>query len=297
MKFNDITKFVHMTGLKLKMHSPQIFLAIGIASGIGAVVMGCKESPKANDILEEHKRNIAKIAQAKALSPSEYSNEDAKKDNFIITTQTAVKLVKAYAPAIALEALSITSILASYHILNGFYVGAVASYKILDDEFRRYRKNNIALNGEESDEKCRYGDLTKTIVEETVDENGVPYTKVSPDPDAVKAYDYSIHWRPGDPMWQDDPVIRRKIIENIQRCLNNHLEAFGYLLMSEAKKEFGKPCNSEDFVTGWLEKRFGGQDSCVILTIKEVSDNDWIIDFNVDGLILGKLGEVERSMS
>ena len=141
MKKNEIiarvTKAVNTATIKVKKHSPEILIAAGVVGTVASAVMACKATTKLSTVLEEHKKDVDAVHECSKNEEikADYSQEDAKKDLSIIYTQTGVKLIKLYAPAIALGALSLTSIVASNNILRKRNVALAAAYATVDKSF------------------------------------------------------------------------------------------------------------------------------------------------------------------
>jgi hypothetical protein len=116
-------------GFKLKKHSPEILVVAGVVGTVVSAVMACKATTKASVILEKAKEDINSIHDCAANEEfvEEYTPEDVKKDLSIVYVQTGIKLAKLYAPAVALGALSIGSILASNNILRKRNVALAAA--------------------------------------------------------------------------------------------------------------------------------------------------------------------------
>ena len=112
--------------------SPEILLGCAIISFGATVFFACKGTTKIEAIKKEHEDRIMDVDREMAKKASDdpeyrdddYTEADAKRDKFIISTQTAGKFVKAYAPAFICGAVSITCMLASYNILHKRYVAA-----------------------------------------------------------------------------------------------------------------------------------------------------------------------------
>ena len=112
MKMNELmntaTRTINKVGFKLKKHSPEILIAAGVVGTVTSAVMACKATTKLNGVLEESKKSIDEIhnyIDANGYT-EKYSETDSKKDLTIVYTQSAVKVIKLYAPAVALGVLS-----------------------------------------------------------------------------------------------------------------------------------------------------------------------------------------------
>ena len=101
-----------------------------------------------------------------------YSEEDAKKDLSIVYTQTAVKLVKLYAPSVVLGVASISCIVASNNILKKRNIAIAAAYAGVDKSFKEYRKRVVDKFGEGVDKQLRYNIKAEEVEEKVIDENG-----------------------------------------------------------------------------------------------------------------------------
>ena len=116
MKKNEIMTKVNRTfgkvGFKLKKHSPEILAVTGTIGVVTSAVMACRATTKLSAILDESKKEV-KLIKFAAENPDqlgeevEYSKEDGKNDLRISYANTAVQIVKLYAPSVILGTLSI----------------------------------------------------------------------------------------------------------------------------------------------------------------------------------------------
>ena len=173
MKKNEIiakvTSAVNTATIKVKKHSPEILVVAGVVGTVASAVMACKATTKLSTVLEEHKKDVDAVHECSENEEikADYSQEDAKKDLTIIYAQTGVKLIKLYAPAIALGALSITSIVTSNNILRKRNVALAAAYATVDKSFKEYRNRVVERFGEQVDKELKY-DIKAKKFEETV---------------------------------------------------------------------------------------------------------------------------------
>ena len=147
-------------GLILKKYSPEILTAAGVIGTVGSTVLACKATLKVEDILDEAKKKsnlINAVHDGEIEVDAEYTDKDYSKDLLVNRTQTAVKLIKLYGPAISLGALSITAILGGQHILRKRNVAVMAAYKLCEESFNNYRSRVKDELGEEKDRQFYYG--------------------------------------------------------------------------------------------------------------------------------------------
>ena len=155
---NKMSRNLHKFGFKFKKYSPEILAVAGIVGIVASGVMACKASTKLSGVIEETKEQLDQVHDyvEKNGFSDKYTEEDSKKDTAIIYTQTAVKLVKLYGPAVILGTLSITAMLTSNKILRKRNIALAAAYTTVDKAFKDYRGRVIERFGEELDKELKY---------------------------------------------------------------------------------------------------------------------------------------------
>lgn len=293
----------HRTGLKLKKHSPEILLVVGVVGTVASTVMACKATTKVGDILEDTKTQVDKVHTAiehPELCKEEYTVEDSKKDLAIIYTQTGIQLAKLYAPAIVLGALSLTSILASHNIIRKRNIALAAAYTTLDKSFKEYRGRVIERFGEALDRELKYNIKTKEIEETVIDENGNEQT-VTKSVEVADPNQYSQFARFYDETcagWERDSEYNLMTLNHKQNYANDILKTRGHLFLNEVYDMLGIPRSKAGNIVGWVydEKNPVG-DNFVdfgIYNIYSEKARDFVngyeksilLDFNVDGNVL-----------
>lgn len=300
---NNATRTLNRVGFKLKKHSPEILIAAGVVGTVTSAVMACKATTKLNDILEESKDAIEQIHYATENPeelPKEYTEEDGKKDLAIVYTQTAVKVIKLYGPAVALGALSITAILTSNNILRKRNIALAAAYTAVDKSFKEYRGRVVERFGKELDHELRYNIKAKEIEETVTNEDGTEsVTKKTVNVSGLDAYsDYAKFFDESCAGWSKDPEKNLFFLRRQQDYANEVLKAKGYLFLNDVYEMIGIQRTKAGQCVGWIydEKNPIG-DNCVDFgiydTYKEGCRNfvngyerSILLDFNVDGNIL-----------
>lgn len=267
IKDNAVGAF-HKTGAKLQKHSPEILLVAGITGAVVSTVMACRATMKVDDILDETKDTVTKIHETAENEEyaDRYTEEDAKKDLTIAYTQAGVKLVKLYAPAVGLGALSIVSILASNNILHKRNVALAAAYATIDQSFKDYRSNVVERFGEKIDHELRYNIKAKEIEETTVDENGNETTTTKTvmavdDPTRISGYArYFERYTRDDegdtvinPYWEDSPEYNLMFLKSEEKYWNDILRARKGrpVFLNEVYKRLGIPVSKAGQIVGW----------------------------------------------
>lgn len=302
---NTMTNVFHKTGFKLKKHSPEILMISGVVGVVASAVMACKATLKVDEVVDETREKIEKIhtATEKGVTEAgdEYTEDDSRKDLTIIYTQTAVKFVKLYGPAVVLGALSVTSILASNNILRKRNVALAAAYTAVDKSFKEYRDRVIDRFGKEVDHQLKYNIKAETIEETVTDPETGKEKKVKKTIDVADPNTYSSYARFFDescPAWDKDAELNLMFLRAQQRFANDKLKAKGHLFLNEVYDAIGIPRTKAGQVVGWIynpENPVG--DNFVdfgIYDINRMKNRDFVngyersilLDFNVDGNIL-----------
>ena len=275
--FNSMSRNINKIGFQLKKYSPDIL-----------------------DKAKEDIDTIHHVVEHPETVSEEYTIEDSKKDMAIVYVQTGVKLAKLYAPAVALGALSITSILASNNILRKRNVALAAAYTAVDTSFKKYRSRVVERFGKELDRELRYNIKAKEIEETVVDEKGkektVKKTVSVVDPNSYS--DYARFFDDGCAGWEKDAEYNLMFLKHQQNYANDLLKKQGYLFLNDVYYMLGIPKTKAGQVVGWVydeENSIG--DNFVDFGIYDVYNEkarDFVngyertilLDFNVDGNIL-----------
>lgn len=303
MNVNSIVKsasgVVHKVGFKLKKHSPEILVATGVAGVITSGVMACKATMKANEILESHHDNMNTIQRAADLNDPNYTAEDIRKDTTIVYTQTAMKFIKLYAPAVLLGIASIGCIIGSHNILKKRNVALAAAYTAVDKGFKEYRDRVVERFGDAVDKELRYGVKAKEFEEKTTDSKGKEKTvknKVAvADPNMYS--DYARVYDDGCAGWSKNAEYNLMYLKQRQNWANELLKSRGHLFLNEVYDMLGIPRTKAGQVVGWVydEKNPVGDNfvdfGIYNLNIEKARDfvngyeRSIVLDFNVDGPI------------
>ena len=296
---SGLTRAFHKVGFEMRKHSPEILVGAGIVGVVGAAVLACVATTKAQKVLEETKENLDQIHDCVENHPDEYTQEDAKKATALVYGKTALQFAKLYAPAVSLGALSLTCILKSHDILSKRNAAIAAAYATVDTSFKDYRKRVIERLGEEMDKELRYNIKAKEVEETVVDDKGEEKTVTK----TVQVYDpnlYSDYARVYDDGcigWTKDPEYNYMFLKTQQNYANDLLKEQGWLFLNDVYKMLGIPQTKAGMVVGWVynEKEPVG-DNFVDFGLYNVDnervrafinghERNIILDFNVDGVV------------
>lgn len=302
---------------KVGKYSPEICLVAAGVTGVATVVVACKATLKADDILNKLEEDKAKIEEAAALSEEhgeEYTEEDKNKDMTIAYSHLVIDLAKLYAPAIALGALTAGLVFCSYRTMKLRHLGLVAAYTALDDGFKKYRARAVEKFGEDVDRELATGVTKKKVmVKEADPETGEVRTEkkeVSTIDDILledpSNYDRVFARGLADACQTYDPYTNESFLLGQQTHWTHMLQTRGFVFLSEVYKSLGFPVTQASRQVGWIldpadpnkrdkkvsfgviEKVYLKDGDYVHPTGKiEASyiDSGYYLTFNIDGLI------------
>ena len=287
-------------GIKLRKHSPEILLVAGLGGAIVSAVMACKATTKLSTIMEESKNDleaIHKCSENKEIADT-YSVEDAKKDTTIVYVQTGVKLVKLYAPAIAVGIVSATSILAANNIMRKRNVALTAALTTTDQAFKEYRSRVVDKFGEQVDKELKY-DIKAKKFEETVTDPETGKEKKSKNTVSIANPGCSEYARFFDETckgYERETQYNLMFLRAQQQFANDKLVADGFLFLNDVYDMLGIDKTPTGQLVGWkydeLNNDVGDNyvDFGIMETNRETEDGGYepaiLLDFNVDGGIL-----------
>lgn len=299
---NKITRNLHKVGFKIRKHSPEILLGVGVVGVVASGVMACKASTKVNAIIDDAKATIQGIhniaEDPERMAKEEYTEQDVKKALAVTYVKTGSELVKLYGPAIALGTASITCILASHNIIHKRNVALAAAYTAVDTSFKEYRGRLIERFGKELDRELKYNIKTEEIQETVTNEDGSETTVTKTVEVANLAPGHSEYARFFDEYssnWQKNAEFNKSFLIQQQNFANEKLQRRGYLFLNEVYDMLGLQKSQAGQVVGWVyDKDHPKGDNIVDFGIWDMTDEkkrrfingferSVIIDPNVDG--------------
>lgn len=299
-------KFAGKAEFTIKKNSPEILLGAGIVGFVGTIVLACRATCRADEVLEFHRRKIKDINDAKEIADADpegemsYDVEIYRQDKAIRYLKTTGNLAKLYAPTVAVGTLSLACILTSRNIMQKRYLGVVAAYNGVSAAFEEYRKRVRDEYGEGLDKHFRYGTTYEELP--VYDENGkktkekeqVEKTEtgmVVPNDDSCRFFDSS------NPNWDKNPTFSMMWLKGQQNILNDILHTRGHVFLNEVYDALGFPHTPQGAVLGWID---GEGDDCIDFGLYDPNkesvrrfvngvDNVIMLEFNHDGVIWDKI--------
>lgn len=252
----NVKLLMNRAALGVKKHSPEILIGLGVVGTVTSTVMACKATTKLNGILEDGKNEIDKIKEY-SKDPNfadRYSEDDAKKDLTIVYTQTGLKIVKLYAPAVTIGVASLACMIGSHTILRKRNVALAAAYTTVDKSFKEYRKRVADRFGEEVERQIKHNIKVHEIEETVVDEDGKEsiVKRTVEVADINGCSEYARYFDESCANWDRDPEYNLVFLRAQQQYANDLLRSKGHLFLNEVYDMLGIPRTKAGQVVGWI---------------------------------------------
>ena len=316
--FTKVTRALSSVGRALKNAAPEIAIVGGTVGLVASAVIACKETPKAMKTLNDHKSKMEivdkSLKNGVTQSGEEYTEEDAKHDRVMITTQDGLAFIKIYAPALILGSVSIALILGGSKIFRSRVTALTSAYALIESRFSNYRNAVIEKFGSDIDKELRYKIKNGIIETTTVDENGEERHEII-DAKTTEYDGYSDYARIFDetnPEWRKNGLMNLTFLQQRQAWCNDKLRLKGYLFLNDVYDELNFERTPEGQLVGWVyDKNNPLIDNYISFGIDELYDrnhrqqlndvmNDhersFLLDFNCDGRILEKFKKFDKTV-
>lgn len=293
---NGVSQKLGKAALSVKSNSPAILLGVGVV-GFGATVYSASRATlKLQDILEEHEENERNAADLFAQERKDYTQDDYNKDRFYIWSRSAVAILKLYAPAAGLAAISLAAFGGSHVILNRRNAALASAYAAVEKAYDKYRQRVISEYGEDKDKEFRFNTVEKDVKGE---DGKKTKQKVAT---AKDPHMYARVFDSGNRNWSNNPTENRIFLRLQQNWANDKLVARGHVFLNEVYDCLGLERTKAGSVVGWTLSEDGTDNfidfGCFEDSLEDFStlnfidgneDKGVLLDFNVNGVIYDKL--------
>ena len=301
-KFTAIPGFIMKNasrgGLILRKHAPTILIAVGIVGVPVAIVLACRATLTLDAILDESKKEVERIKDARDdKTLLSYTENDAKKDLIITYAKTSGTLAKAYAPAAIVTVISVSCLLGSHVILKKRNLAIMAAYKVVDESFKNYRAKVIEEYGSDKDRDYRLGVKQGKVIITEIDAAGKESTDVI-DITTVTPSEYSRVFDETNPQHTGSADYDKKFLILQERYANQLLQSKGHLFLNQVYENLGFEPTPAGQMVGWVTGEFkqdgrvsfgmydfAGENGDARRDFINMKPGSTFLDFNVDGVI------------
>ena len=292
----NFIKTINKLKFKAECNSPEILIGVGIAAFGATVYYTIKGTVTASEALSY-------------ISETTDPSEEESASNKIMA---ASEVAKAYAPAVICGSVSLASFLSSNHIMRNRALSMAAAYTTLETGFSEYRKRVIDKYGEDIDREIKYGIEKKKVKTTEVDPDTGKKSKKTETVETIEECGpFGVYFKPEyhiskngktikDPNWQNNALFNITFINAQLEWFNGKLDRGERVYLSEVLKALGIP--DADYpdarVVGWLPKedgeegdnyiRFNAYNPARNKDYVITAENEILLDFNTDGVILYK---------
>lgn len=298
MDTTAITRGVSRAGLLLTKYSPAIMTGVGIVGTGVATVLACKQTLKAEPILDKFHKGLDDSNAAYELvnhpdfiGDDTYTDADKRSDVILCYRNAAISFLKLYAVPLAIGAISVGLLISGQKVMWTRNAGLAVAFETMKTSFDRYRANVVEDRGHSRDISYLAGSHHSEEV--VTDENGVESTKVTEDTPftADEASLYARWFDETNPNYEDSADANKFFLQRMQSMFNDKLRAHGHVFLNEVYDALGFKRTPAGSVVGWIWN--GDGDGYIDFGLWQLDPahkdfvNAWekcvLLDFNVDG--------------
>ena len=290
-------------------YSAEILLIGGAIGVVTGTIMACKATLKADSVMDEYKTKKEKIGTCLENPEIDYDEITAKEDLKNLTIQTAVKMIKCYAPAVILESFSIGTIFASNHIMQQRNAALAASCAAVEAAYKKYREKVVEKYGKEVDDEFYYGTKTENKKITTTDPETGEKTKTTESKTYLQeeygCSPYAVLFDSSAIEFYQDDATNMFMLKNREKEATVRLRANGMLTLNDVYEMIGVKPTDIGLTHGWIfEKDNPDGDNEVKFDMRHVyvkdpySDREEraiLIDFNCDGFVYGRVAGSKKA--
>lgn len=298
----SITTAIHTGIARVSKHAPTILSVAASAGVVGTGYLAWKAGTRFEDVEgRDWERRKECIRNADNI-PGEEVPAYERKLRILFILDTA----KSVAPAAIVGGVTIAMIYFSNSISKKRLAALGAAYAVLQNAFDGYKKTMVDALGKETVEKIirpKLPNYEKTAEEILSSDNKSDAANVA---DAVIASirDLSPYSRiiaeESSNCWDENEDYTAENVAAVQLWANRRLERKGHLFLNEVYDQLGLSRTREGSVVGWLKNSengdgyvsFGDYDANTYRVPSDDYsrvDTNFILDFNVDGVIWDKI--------
>ena len=254
-----ITRGVSRAGLLLTKYSPAIMTGVGIVGTGVSTVLACKQTLKAEPILEKFHKGIEDsnaayeiVNHPSYLCDDTYTDADKRSDIILCYRNAAISFLKLYAVPLAIGAISVGLLISGQKVMWTRNAGLAVAFETMKTSFDRYRSNVVEDLGKSRDISYLAGSHHSEEV--VTDENGVESTKVIEDApfNTDEASLYARWFDETNPNYENSADANKFFLQRMQSMFNDKLRANGHVFLNEVYDALGFKRTPAGSVVGWV---------------------------------------------
>lgn len=281
--------------LAFKKNSPHIFFAAGVVGAVGSTFLACRATLKLEETLDEVKHdleNVKAMGHASKELGTDYAEQDYYRDLGYVYAKSTIRIGRLYGAAVLLGSASIAALTGSHVQLTRRNAALTATLAMVSKAFDEYRLRVQSEIGTE-----REYDIYHNLHEEEVEVDGEKQVVKVQDPNGWSIY--ARFFDEANPNWQKNAEYNRIFLQANQNYFNDRLQAYGHVFLNEVYDRLELERSEAGQIVGWVLN--GDGDGYIDFGIFNPDDTRFVnlqersilLDFNVDGPIIGKLWSPE----
>lgn len=289
-----------------KQHAPEIMIGASILTGAAALYFVARGTFKLEEILDDHNERVDDVKdQFGDVESSEHPEEIAefKKELAKEYVKTGGKIALAYAPAAGLAGASVVLSISAHGIMKKRLATSLAALESVTAAFEAYRQRVKDRYGEDVERDILTGRHVETVAVETTDKKGnvkmVDKKMTLVDPSLPSEYARYYSASTCDIFYITNTndgcgrVYNEEFLKTQEQVANLKLRSQGFLFLNDVYDMLGYDRTDYGQLVGWLDNGDGDGyvDFRIALVEEGINENDdkWLLDFNVDGVIVDKI--------
>lgn len=295
----SITRKIGKAGLHLKEASPHIFFGLGVVGVVGAGVLACRATLKAEEKVDKIREDIDNVQKLRASAletekatgiKPRYTEADYHKDLGYVGMNGAVELGKLYGPSILLGAVSIGALAGAHIQLTRRNTALTVTLAAVTKAYNEYRSRVRGVLGDERELAIYQG--SREV--EVVTEDGRIKVETQYDPNARSIY-ARLYDETTTRYWEKNATLNAMHVMGVLNQCQNILISRGHIFLNEVYDQLGLERSTAGQIVGWYWKGDGdnfidfGLDTPAARDFVEGHERSVWLDFNVDGPIHTKI--------
>lgn len=293
-------------------HAAEMLLGAGAVSFVSSVILAAKGAGKAKEAIDLYHERMDYFRETEAerdrgeLEDGDYPPEDAAADRKDAAKEVVRDVALAYLPSAISGVVGLTCFAGAVGILNSRLAfksacleATALSLDNLSKSFDNYRSRVRDELGDVEDEHFLTGAPVKEVTRTVTDKDGKKkkITKKELDTscisDGALKSGYQFIFGPDNHNWLPEPSLTRQVIDGIESYSDSMLQIKRVLSLNDVLGFLDMPPTDTGLVVGW--SKYSNGDGHVNFRTKHLGDGRFLLDFNCDGSIYGKVNEaIER---